>query len=192
MLRYRAYSQSEEVISKYYKLRKSLEDLSASTTIVLVNHNPVLDFVTPIMPSVIPVGGLQIKKPSPLPKDLEEIFANAQKGIILFSLGSNVKSEMLGRERLQAIIASLAEFPEYSVIWKVDLSKLPDLKIPQNVFIKTWLPQNDILADSRTKLFISHAGGLSTQEATWYGQPMLALPVMFDQFPVSCVDYVDN
>lgn len=184
MQNYKIYPQSEKVVNKYYQLKRSLAEITASTIIVLANHNPVLDFVTPIMPAVIPVGGLQIQKPKPLPKDLEEIFANAEKGVILFALGSNVKSEMLGRERLEAIIAALSQFSEYNIVWKIDLSKL-DLKIPKNIYIKTWLPQNDILADSRTKLFISHAGGLSTQEATWFGQPMLALPVMFDQFPVS-------
>lgn len=182
--KYQFYPASEKTVRGYYPLSRSLLDIEASTSIVLINHNPVLDFVMPVMPAVIPVGGLQIHDPKPLPDDLEEIFAKAEKGVIHFSLGSNVKSELLGEERLTAIVAALAQFPQYHVVWKIDMSKL-DLKIPKNVFIKSWLPQNDILADKRTKLFISHAGGLSTQEATWYGKPMLALPVMFDQFPVS-------
>lgn len=31
---------------------------------------------------------------------------------------------------------------------------------------------------------MTHAGGLSTQEATWHGIPMLAMPVFLDQFGV--------
>lgn len=164
--------------------KRSIREIYDSTVIQLTNYHPVLDFVSPIMPGVIPVGGLQIEKPQPLPAELEQVFASAEKGVILFSLGSNVKSEMLGEERLNEIIEALRQFPEYHFVWKIDLAKLK-LTIPKNVFIIKWLPQNDILADKRTKLFISHAGGLSTQEATWYGVPMLALPVMFDQFPVS-------
>lgn len=182
---FKLYQDTEKKINKHFKLRRSLSDIYTSTKIVLANHNPVLDYVTPIMPGVIPVGGLQVEDPKPLPADLEEIFVKAEKGVILFSLGSNVKSETLGEQKLEGIIAALAEFPQYNIIWKIDLTRLPNLKMPKNVFIKNWLPQNNILADKRTKLFISHAGGLSTQEATWYGQPMLALPVMFDQFPVS-------
>lgn len=37
---------------------------------------------------------------------------------------------------------------------------------------------------NNTKLFITHAGGLSTQEAIWHGIPMLAMPVFLDQFGV--------
>lgn len=178
------FTRSDKALRPYYQTKRPLKEIYESMEIQLTNHQPVLDFVTPIMPGVIPVGGLQIETPKPLPKDLEEVFATAKKGVIHFALGSNVKSEMLGERRLKAIIGALAELPDYNIIWKIDISKL-DLQLPKNVFIKSWLPQNDILADKRTKLFISHAGGLSTQEATWYGQPMLALPVMFDQFPVS-------
>lgn len=183
-LKYGWFPRADKGLKTKYPMTRTVREIYDSMVIQLVNYHPVLDFVTPIMPGVIPVGGLQIETPKPLPKDLEEVFATAEKGVILFSLGSNVKSEMLGEERLKEIIAALAEFPDYNIVWKIDLSKL-QLKMPKNVFIKKWLPQNDILADKRLKLFISHAGGLSTQESTWHGQPMLALPVMFDQFPVS-------
>lgn len=178
------YPRTEKLLKKKFALNRSLNEIVDSTRIQLANYNPVMDTSVPVMPSVIPVGGLQIEDAKRLPEDLEEIYKTAPKGVILFSLGTNVKSEMLGQGRLDAIVEALARFPEYHVIWKIDLSML-ELQIPKNVFIKTWLPQNDILSDRRTKLFISHAGGLSTQEATWHGRPMLALPVMGDQFPVS-------
>lgn len=163
---------------------QTMNELLLSSTIQLANYHPTIDCVHPIMPSVIPVGGLQIAEPKPLPKDLEEIYSLKSMGNVLFSLGSNVKSEDLGVERLNELIGALEELPDYNFIWKIDLKGL-DLKMPKNVFIRKWLPQNDMLADKRTVLFMSHAGGLSTQECTWYGVPMLALPVMFDQFPVS-------
>lgn len=70
MQKYKFYPNSEKMIRKYYELKRPLAELIASTTIFLANHNPVLDAVTPIMPSVIPVGGLQIEDPKPLPVDL--------------------------------------------------------------------------------------------------------------------------
>lgn len=174
---------AEKMLRREFQLKRSLAEIYASTTILLVNHNPLMDVVVPILPSVIPVGGLQITDPKPLPGDLGEIYAKTKKGVIYFSLGSNLKSEMLGEVRLEAITSALAEFPEYSVIWKMDTSKL-SLQLPKNVLIQNWLPQNDILADNRTKLFISHAGGLSIQEATWHGKPMILLPCFVDQFIV--------
>lgn len=39
-----------------------------------------------------------------------------------------------------------------------------------------------IVANPRTILFITHNGMLSTQEAIWYGVPMIGFPIFGDQF----------
>lgn len=188
LLRYYLQPSAEKVVRKTYKLTRSVAEIADSTQLVLINYHPSISFLSPVMPGVIPVGGLQIADPKPLPKDLEEIFAGAKNGVVLFSLGSNVKSETMGAETLNKIISALAELSDYTFLWKIDTSKL-SLEIPKNVFIRKWLPQNDILSDNRTKLFMSHAGGLSSQECIWYGQPMLALPVMADQVQVNLNKY---
>ena len=54
--------------------------------------------------------------------------------------------------------------------------------MPTNVHVKSWMPQNDILGHPNTKLFISHCGLLSTQEALWFGIPVLSFPIFDDQF----------
>lgn len=43
-------------------------DLEKKTLIALVNTHPSIDFPEPLSPNIIPVGGLQIKDPKPLPK----------------------------------------------------------------------------------------------------------------------------
>lgn len=135
MTEYKLYPASERIIKQYYETKRSLAEIVSSTTILLANHNPVMDTVTPTMPNVIPVGGLQIEDPKPLPVDLEEVFASAKKGVILFSLGTNVKSESLGREQLNVIVETLAEFLEYNIVWKIDLSNMT-LRLPKNVFVR--------------------------------------------------------
>lgn len=184
MLDYHWFPKAEKILETVYPMNRSLTEIYKSTKLVLVNDNPAMGDGMPILPGVIPVGGLQIEEPKPLPKDLEEIFSIPSKGVVLFSLGTNMKSEMLGEHRIKEVLSALEEFSDYTFIWKIDMTNF-HLKIPKNVHIKTWLPQNDILAHNRTRLFISHAGGLSTQESTWHGVPMLALPVVVDQFPVS-------
>lgn len=98
------------------------------------------------------------------------------------SLGTNIKSNMLGKAMLTSIIEAFAELPDYQFIWKFE-SEPHELPIspPKNVFIAKFLPQNDLLAHPDVKAFITHSGLLSTQEAMWYGKPMVAMPFFCDQ-----------
>lgn len=107
---------------------------------------------------------------------------SGKKGTILMSLGTNVKSNMLGEERLGSIIKTFAQLSDYNFIWKFESeeNELP-MKLPKNVFIAKFLPQNDILAHTNVKAFVTHAGGLSSHESLWYGVPMITIPFFCDQ-----------
>nr|XP_045587430.1 UDP-glycosyltransferase UGT5-like [Procambarus clarkii] len=47
--------------------------------------------------------------------------------------------------------------------------------------LNTWLPQQDILAHHNVKVFITHGGLLSLQEALYHATPLLVLPIFADQ-----------
>ncbi|ESO04461.1 hypothetical protein HELRODRAFT_79144, partial [Helobdella robusta] len=51
-----------------------------------------------------------------------------------------------------------------------------------NTLILNWLPQNDVLGDPSTKLFITHCGNNGLHEALYHGVPMLGFPFFGDQF----------
>lgn len=165
-------------------MKRTVDELYRKTRLVMPNNHPAVNSVQPTMPMVVPVGGLQIQEPKALPNDLEELFSRAPLGVVYFSLGTNIQSEQLGQYRLRELIEAFRALPEYTILWKIKLAGL-DLELPTNVHVRDWLPQNDILAHNKTLLFISHGGGLSTQESTWYGVPMLGVPVFLDQHPVS-------
>ncbi|CAH1963789.1 unnamed protein product [Acanthoscelides obtectus] len=101
-----------------------------------------------------------------------------KKGVILFSLGTNVKSSHLKLEIKTALLKALGRLDQ-TVVWKFE-SNLTG--VPENVLIRQWLPQTEILAHPNTKLFISHGGGLSTIESAYYGVPVLGIPFFGDQF----------
>lgn len=66
------------------------------------------------------------------------------------------------------------------VIWKFEDESIPDL--PDNVLIRKWLPQTDILAHPNIVLFISHGGMFSNFEAINHGHQMLMIPFIGDQY----------
>ncbi|XP_055604627.1 UDP-glucosyltransferase 2-like [Uranotaenia lowii] len=170
-------------LRKLFPRAPSTKELSKHVKLLLINANHLIEYQEPMMPSVVPVGGMHIKKPDPLPADLQQIVSNATNGFVLFSLGSNARSEHLGQERIRAILVAMKSFPKVQFIWKFesDESSLP-IPLPENVFIRPWLPQQDLLAQSNARLFITHSGLLSIQEAIWYGVPIIGIPLFTDQF----------
>uniref|UniRef100_A0A182WKX5 UDP-glycosyltransferases domain-containing protein n=1 Tax=Anopheles minimus TaxID=112268 RepID=A0A182WKX5_9DIPT len=160
-----------------------LPDLTAleqKTLIMLTNSNPALDPPESMPPNVIPVGGLQIIDPQPLPPELDAFISNAPKGSVLFAMGTNFKSKMFTPARQAMFLEAFALFPDYHILWKFDDDQLPR-QASANVMVRPWLPQNDILAHPHLKAFITHCGLMSTQEATYHAVPMIGIPIYVDQ-----------
>ncbi|KAK3854863.1 hypothetical protein Pcinc_038698, partial [Petrolisthes cinctipes] len=80
------------------------------------------------------------------------------------------------RQVLLQVLGSLKQ----RVVWKWDQDTIPDL--PSNIRLGKWFKQQDILGDHRLRLFITHGGLLSTQEATYNGVPVLGIPFFSDQY----------
>lgn len=136
--------------------------------------------IRPNVPGVIEIGGIQVKsKPDPLPEDIKEFLEKGKHGAILFSLGSNLKGEHIQPEVIKTIFKGLSSLKQ-QVIWKWEDPKNTPGK-SANILYKKWLPQDDILAHPKLKLFITHAGKGGVSEAQYHGVPMLALPVFADQ-----------
>ncbi|XP_055526351.1 UDP-glucosyltransferase 2-like isoform X2 [Wyeomyia smithii] len=159
----------------------STTQLEKKSEIVLVNMDFSMDYHQSLPPNVIPVGGLHISRQEQLSPDLEEFLDRPSKAVILFSLGTNVKSEGLGLDINRAILDAFVSLPEYNFIWKhgdpVSLGSLP-----ANVFVRSWIPQGKILSSGKVRLLISHGGLLSLQEAVWYGAPVVGIPFFADQY----------
>ncbi|XP_017013391.2 UDP-glucosyltransferase 2-like [Drosophila takahashii] len=136
--------------------------------------------IRPNVPGAIEIGGIQIKdKPDPLPQNMAEFLGNATDGAILLSLGSNVQGSHLKPDTVVKMFNVLSKLKQ-KVIWKwEDLEKTPGKS--DNILYSKWLPQDDILAHPKIKLFINHAGKGGITEAQYHGKPMLSLPVFADQ-----------
>ncbi|CAG9768855.1 unnamed protein product [Ceutorhynchus assimilis] len=146
--------------------------------ILLGTHNSLRQPV-PMAPNMIEIGGFHINPPKSLPNDLQEFLDNAKEGVIYFSMGSHLLSKSFSEEKKKLFLNAFRKL-KVKVLWKFEDEVLPGK--PDNVFIKKWVPQQDILAHPNVKLFITHGGYGSTLETVYHGVPTLVIPVFFDQF----------
>lgn len=49
--------------------------------------------------------------------------------------------------------------------------------LPENVMIRKWVPQKEILSHPHVKLFVSHGGSFSSQESVCHGVPIACIPI---------------
>ncbi|XP_065084103.1 UDP-glucosyltransferase 2-like [Ochlerotatus camptorhynchus] len=176
------YPKLDNLIKMNLNQTDRVSCLEKRTLLALLNYNSLLEPPEPMLASIIPVGGLHIKPTNQLPSDLIQIIDKSSNGFILFSLGTNARSDLLDTAILLEIIASMTTLSSITFLWKLDTEDRLPAKLPINVITSAWFPQNDLLAHPNARLFITHGGLLSTQEATWHGVPIVGIPIYADQF----------
>ena len=176
------YSRMELYDSSFEKTRYFDDLIRLPTKTVLQNaclcfllRHSLLDFPTPRMPDVIPVGSVIARPAKPLPQHLKYVIDSYSSGVILVSFGSTISE--VSNETLIKFMNTFRILPQ-GIVFRYD-SNLTDT--PRNVHFFKWLPQNDILGHSNVKLFISHCGMNSLIETTYHGTPMIAFPFYTDQ-----------
>ena len=85
----------------------------------------------------------------PLFQEIQKFLDDATNGAIFFSLGTNVRSDKMSKDKINAFLDAFSELDQ-RVLWKFESDSLPNL--PGNVMVKKWLPQNDILGQYRLSL----------------------------------------
>jgi len=135
--------------------------------------------VTP--PNIIEIGGVHCAPGKPLPQNLQQIMDSSSQGVILVSFGSAVKPSQMTKERRAIFLEVFSQLEEYTIIWKWDEEEVEGL--PPNVVLSKWLPQQDLLAHPNLRVFVTHGGLLSLQEALYHKTPLVGIPLGNDQKP---------
>uniref|UniRef100_A0A8C6IHR7 glucuronosyltransferase n=1 Tax=Mus spicilegus TaxID=10103 RepID=A0A8C6IHR7_MUSSI len=79
---------------------------------------------------------------------------------------------------MNSAIAHLSQ----GVLWTCKDSHWPkDVRLAPNVKIVDWIPQNDLLAHPSIRLFVTHGGLNSVNEAIEHGVPMVGTTIFGDQ-----------
>ena len=154
----------------------SRNEILNGAALVINNIDPVLSYPLPTMPNVILAGGLSLRPVKALNTEMVQYLNSSNKDIILLSFGSSLT--YLQDVYLNKLIGAFTKLQQFRFIMKYNGDSS---RFPQNVRISKWLPQNELLAHPKTRLFITHCGNNGQMEALYHGVPMVVVPLFVDQ-----------
>ncbi|CAH1399790.1 unnamed protein product [Nezara viridula] len=153
-------------------------EIAKSAAVALVNAHPIIDTPKYYSPAIIHIPGFHIDETKKLDAETQEFLDGAKHGAIYFSLGTNLHSSLMSEDRINIFLNVFKKLKQ-RVLWKFEVPNIKNL--PENIKISKWFSQNDVLAHPNVKLFISHCGLMSTQEAIYHGVPIISMPFWMDQ-----------
>ncbi|XP_055542683.1 UDP-glycosyltransferase UGT5-like [Wyeomyia smithii] len=157
----------------------TVEQLDMNVSVILANNNIVSFRPRPKMIGMVDIAGLHIKPPKDLPQTVKSFLESSVSGTIYINFGTFLRSSAMPPETLKVFLQVFRNLPQYNFLWKWESDQIPEL--PSNVLVQKWLPQNDVLAHSHIKLFVTHGGIFGSQESIYWGRPMLFVPFYGDQ-----------
>ena len=152
----------------------TVAEVLSKSEVSLYNIDILMGYPVPLMPNTIPVGGLTIFPPKSLHPELSS-FLDSTDGVIVVTFGSVLPflAESLSWKLYKAF-----ELIKHQIIFRYDG---PPQSFSSNVRVMKWIPQIDILAHPKVKVFLTHCGNNGQMEALQSGVPMVGVPVFLDQ-----------
>ncbi|XP_059484357.1 UDP-glucosyltransferase 2-like, partial [Neocloeon triangulifer] len=158
-----------------------IQDAKNLYDLFLINSGPPgLDLSRSLPPNYKEVGCIQCRPndSNKLQREVKEFLDGAKDGFVYFSLGTNIKSSLLPKHVMNDILKTFDNL-KLKVLWKFENDDMPGK--PVNVMINKWLSQQDVIGHKNCRLFITHGGRLSIQEAAYHGVPLVIIPFYIDQ-----------
>ncbi|GAB0100168.1 hypothetical protein DMENIID0001_161650 [Sergentomyia squamirostris] len=178
-------NQDNAILREYFgNDMKDVVDLAKDVALVLVNQHFSVSGVKPLNLRVVEIGGAHIahyrKQDQVISEDLR-IFLNSSQGngLIYINWGSVVRFSSLPESHLAALRKALYRL-DMNVIWKWE-DEESFVNKSSKILVKKWLPQLHILCHPATRIFLTHGGLLSANEAAYCGKPTIVTPIFGDQ-----------
>jgi len=168
-------------------LRSTVSDVRVS--FALLNKHPAFDASVPTMPYIQNIGGLHVREPNPLSKDLDAfVSGSSDAGFIFVSFGSFIQEKTIEKRFIASFVEAFSRIPQ-RVVWKFK-EKITGL--PPNVKQVDWAPQQDLLGHPKIRAFVTQGGRYSLMEAIYHGVPLLGIPLFMDQpYNVKRMEYLN-
>ncbi|XP_062862257.1 UDP-glucuronosyltransferase-like [Trichomycterus rosablanca] len=171
------FASFDELSSRYLNKPVTFKEILGNGAIWLHRYDFTFEYPRPVMPNMVKIGGINCAKKKPLPADLEEfVNGSGEHGFIVFTLGSMVSD--LPEDKAREFFNAFRQIPQ-RVLWRY--TGVVPADAPKNVKLIKWLPQNDLLAHPKAKLFITHGGTHGIYEGICNGVPMVMIPLFGDQ-----------
>ncbi|XP_022049346.1 UDP-glucuronosyltransferase-like [Acanthochromis polyacanthus] len=171
------YGHFDDLVNKYFGDNLTYKGLLSHGAVWLLRYDFAFEWPRPLMPNMVLIGGINCAKKAPLPADLEEfVNGSGDDGFIVFTLGSMLSS--MPEEKAKQFFDAFRQIPQ-RVVWRY--TGVVPKDVSKNVKILKWLPQNDLLAHPKAKVFITHGGTHGLYEGICNAVPMLMFPLFGDQ-----------
>ncbi|CAP20492.1 Protein CBG23714 [Caenorhabditis briggsae] len=175
-----------EVFRKYDPDFPNVRDIAANSSLCFVNSDEVLDLPRPTITKTIYVGGLGVPKiANPLDEKFSNIMSKGDKGVVVISLGSIVPFGDLPLPTKQGMLRAIGDMADYHFLIKISRGDENTRNLTrglENLDLVEWLPQVDLLAHPRLKLFVMHGGINGLMETALQAVPTVVVPIFADQF----------
>ncbi|UMM35384.1 hypothetical protein L5515_008034 [Caenorhabditis briggsae] len=175
-----------EVFRKYDPDFPNVRDIAANSSLCFVNSDEVLDLPRPTITKTIYIGGLGVPTVAkPLDEKFSKIMSKGKKGVVVISLGSIVPFGDLPLPSKKGALKAMKEMTDYHFLIKIakdDENTRTLTKDMNNIDLVEWLPQVDLLAHPRLKLFVMHGGINGLVETALQAVPTVIVPIFADQF----------
>ncbi|KAK5972685.1 UDP-glucoronosyl and UDP-glucosyl transferase [Trichostrongylus colubriformis] len=163
----------------------NVREIAANASLCFVNADEMFDLPRPIIHKTIYIGGLGMSAAKPLDEKFSALMKKGNKGVIIVSLGTIAPFHAFTDATKTAFASVFRSMPDYHFILKItkdDTTTHAFVKGVDNCDLVEWLPQSDILAHPRLRLFVMHGGINGLMEALLRAVPVVVIPIFADQF----------
>ncbi|CAJ0564588.1 unnamed protein product, partial [Mesorhabditis spiculigera] len=150
-----------------------LEYFPKSANLMMISADAVLEFPIPTTQKVVYLGGFGAENSVDALDENFSTFVTRASKLVVVSFGSWPVTERMPPDWKEALLNLFRADPETHFIWSCD----EEIEVPENVLRAKWIPQAALLANPKTKLFITQAGYNSLMEAAQYGVPTISVPL---------------
>ncbi|EDO37438.1 predicted protein, partial [Nematostella vectensis] len=173
------FPKFDEIKQRYgINPESSFAEAIGKAQMVLFLYDPAIGYAFPLLPGHKLIGPVNIQPPRPLSSEFQQIVKKSD-GVIIVSFGSNVAA--IANKEVDVLTEAFGRLKE-TVFWRQKGKRYIPANLSPNIKTVEWLPQNDLLANEKTRLFVSHLGQNSLYESGYRGIPLVGVPLWGDQF----------